>query len=373
MHSNPSVWPHPPCIFVDYHHKSITVTAWRKGERVTKRDVLRAGVTGKLLRPKTSRHMIPDRPINIKISLTLLLKENTMKSNTLLQLIGNTPVVELTRYQPTKGVRIIAKLEGNNPGGSVKDRIALAMILDAEKKGRIKAGVTIIEATSGNTGIGLAMIAAIRGYRFTAVMPESVSIERRKLLEAYGAEIFLTDGAKGTNYAIEITNGMVKNNPEKYLMLDQFNNVANVLAHYQTTGKEIIQQIPDVTHFVAGMGTGGTLMGVGKRLKEYNKAIQVIGVEPIAGSTIQGLRNMKAYKPSIYDESKLDQKLMIDADGIAFDLARDLFKKEGISVGISSGAALWGAMEIAKTIKHGTVVTIFPDRGDRYASTKLFR
>ena len=184
-----------------------------------------------------------------------------MKSNTLLQSIGNTPVVELTRYQPTNGVRIVAKLEGHNPGGSVKDRIALSMILDAEKKGRIKAGITIIEATSGNTGIGLAMIAAIRGYRFTAVMPESVSIERRKLLAAYGAEIVLTDGAKGTNYAIEVANTMVRDNPKKYLMLDQFNNMANVLAHYHGTGKEIIKQVPDVTHFVAGMGTGGTLMG----------------------------------------------------------------------------------------------------------------
>lgn len=295
-----------------------------------------------------------------------------MKSNTLLQLVGHTPVVNLTRYQPNNNVRIVAKLEGHNPGGSVKDRIALAMILDAEKKGRIKAGITIIEATSGNTGIGLAMIAAIRGYRFTAVMPESVSIERRKLLAAYGAEIVLTDGAKGTNYAIEVANDMVKNNPEKYLMLDQFNNMANVLAHYRTTGKEIIKQVPFVTHFVAGMGTGGTLMGVGRRLKEYNNTIQIIGVEPLAGSTIQGLRNMKAYTPSIYNESKLDQKMMIDVDAIAFDLARDLFKKEGISVGISSGAALWGAMEVAKTLKQGTIVTIFPDRGDRYASTKLF-
>ena len=217
------------------------------------------------------------------------------------------------------------------------------------------------------------MIAAIRGYKFTAVMPESVSIERRKLLTAYGAEIVLTNGAKGTNYAIEVANTMVRDNPEKYLMLDQFNNVANVLAHYHTTGKEIIQQVPDITHFVAGMGTGGTLMGVGKRLKEYNSTIQVIGVEPMPGSTIQGLRNMKAYMPSIYDESKLDQKLQIDVDGIAFDLARDVFKKEGISVGISSGAALWGAIEIAKTIRRGTIVTIFPDRGDRYASTSLFR
>jgi len=218
-----------------------------------------------------------------------------MKYQNILETIGNTPIVELKKYSPNSKIKILAKLEGNNPGGSVKDRIALFMINQAEKDSLLDKNETIIEATSGNTGIGLAMIAAIKGYSFLAVMPESASIERRKLMKAYGAKIHLTDGIKGTNYAIEVANRMVRKNPEKYIMLDQFNNQANVQAHYQTTGREIIRQVPDISHFVAGMGTGGTLMGVGQKLKEFNSKIQVIGVEPIAGSKIQGLRNMKKF------------------------------------------------------------------------------
>lgn len=294
-----------------------------------------------------------------------------MKFVSLLQIIGNTPIIELKSYS-TKNVKILAKLEGNNPGGSVKDRIALYMIQDAEKKGLLKSGKILLEPTSGNTGIGLAMISAVKGYNFTAVMPESVSLERRKLLQAYGADIILTDGGKGTNYAITVANDLLKSNDKKYIMLDQFNNPANVLAHYETTGVEIIKQAPQITHFIAGMGTGGTLMGVGRKLKQFNKNIQIIGIEPIAGSKIQGLRNMKAYTPSIYIETELDRKLNIPDDNSAFDLAKDLFKKEGLSVGISSGAALWGAIETSKTVKKGTIVVIFPDRGDRYISTALF-
>jgi len=295
-----------------------------------------------------------------------------MKNITILQTIGNTSTVELKRYSLNSKVKILAKLEGSNPGGSIKDRIAFYMINDAMEKGLLDRNKKIIEATSGNTGIGLAMISAILGYKFVAVMPESVSLERRKLLTAYGAEIILTDGLKGTNYAIEIAKKMVSESSQQYVMLDQFNNQANVLAHYETTGVEIVRDIPTITHFVAGMGTGGTLMGVGKRLKEFNNKIQIIGIEPMPGSKIQGLRNMAAYNPPIYEESKLDNKLVIKNDDFAFELASDLFKKEGISVGISSGAALWGAIEIAKTIKRGTIVTIFPDRGDRYVSTSLF-
>ncbi len=289
-----------------------------------------------------------------------------MKYKNLLQTIGNTPIIELSRYSPSLKIKILAKLEGSNPGGSIKDRIAFYMIKDAENKGLIKSDTVIIEPTSGNTGIGLAMISAIKKYKFTAVMPESVSVERQKILKKYGAEIILTDGSKGTNYAIEFAHQLIKNE-KKYLMIDQFNNPANVLAHYQTTGVEIINQVPNITHLVAGMGTGGTLMGVGKRLKEFNKNIKIIGVEPMQGSKIQGLRNMKEYVPSIYEETKLDSKLDIK-DEIAFELMNDLFKKEGLSVGISSGAALWGAIEVAKKIKSGTIVTIFPDRGDRYLS-----
>ena len=296
-----------------------------------------------------------------------------MKYKNLLNIIGNTQVVELTKFSPNNKVKILAKLEGSNPGGSVKDRIAYFMIMEARKKGSLNKNITIIEATSGNTGIGLAMISAYFGYKFTAVMPESVSIERRKLIKAYGAEIILTDGAKGTNYAIQVANNLVKNNPGKFVQLDQFNNKMNVEAHYQTTGKEIIKQVPNIVHFVAGMGTGGTLMGVGKRLKEHNQNIKVIGVEPKTGSTIQGLRNMKAYIPTIYKEDFLDKKLDLIEDMLAFDLARELYRKEGLSVGISSGAALWGAIEVAKTLKSGVIVTLFPDRGDRYTSTQLFK
>jgi cysteine synthase len=290
----------------------------------------------------------------------------------IMNIIGNTPVVELHRYSVNPKVKILAKLEGNNPGGSVKDRIAFYMIMEAIKRNLISPTKIIMEPTSGNTGIGLAIISTILGYKFTAVMPESASVERRKLLKAYGAEILLTDGSKGTNYAIEVARNMAKEETAKYIMLDQFNNKANVLAHYETTGPEILKDVTGITHFVAGMGSGGTLMGVGRRLKEYNININVIGVEPKPMSKIQGLRNMSAYKPSIYNASNLDDKLNLEDDEIAFALALDLHKKEGLSVGISSGAALWGAIEISKKIKEGIIVTVFPDRGDKYLSTSLF-
>lgn len=295
-----------------------------------------------------------------------------MGNTTLLKTIGNTPVVELKRYSPKSKVRIFAKLEGGNPGGSVKDRVALYMIKKALKEGKLSPAKTIIEPTSGNTGIALAMLSAVFGYKFTAVMSESASVERRKLLVAFGAEVILTDGAKGTNYAIEVTKAIVAKDPARYVFLDQFGNPANIQAHYKTTGKEIIQQVPELNYFVAGMGTGGTLMGVGRRLKEFDSKIHVVGVEPKPLSKIQGLRNMGTYNPPIFDKSRLDFKLVITDDEPAFDLARDLFKKEGISVGISSGAALWGAIEIAKTLKSGVVVTLFPDKGAKYLSTALF-
>lgn len=293
-----------------------------------------------------------------------------MSYKTLIQTIGDTPMVELTRYSPHARVKIVAKLEGANPGGSVKDRVALAMVLDAQKKGLLGTGRELLEPTSGNTGIGLAMLSAVFGYRFTAVLPEGVSIERRKLLQLYGAQLLLTDGAKGTNHAICVARELAERE-KKYVMLDQFTNQANVMAHYYGTGLEIIRQAPYVTHFVAGMGTGGTLMGVGKRLRAYNPRIEIIGVEPRAGSAIQGLRHMLAYTPPIFNKEALNKALSLEDDEIAFDLARDLFKKEGLSVGISSGAALWGAISVAKQLNEGVVVTLFPDRGDRYASTRL--
>lgn len=296
---------------------------------------------------------------------------NKMKYPTIINTIGKTPLIEL-KYYSSKKVKILAKLEGNNPGGSVKDRIALYMIKDAQQRQILSKDKIIIEPTSGNTGIGLAMISVILGYKFIAVMPESASLERRKILKLYQAGIILTDGKKGTNFSIEVAKKMLKTN-QKYLMLDQFSNLANTLAHYETTGLEIIREVPQITHFVAGMGTGGTLMGTGKKLKEYNSKIKIIGLEPKPFSQIQGLRNMKAYIPAIFDEKKLDQKLFIPDDSLAFELTKDLFKKEGLSVGLSSGAALWGALQIKNKIKKGVIVTIFPDRGDRYLSNSLIK
>ncbi len=295
-----------------------------------------------------------------------------MKNTTITELIGKTPLLELEYFSPNPNVRIFAKLESRNPAGSVKDRLAYYLIKDAEEKHLLSRDKIIVEATSGNTGIGLAMISAKKGYKFLAVMPESASIERRKIMKMYGADIKLTDGEKGTNYSIEVVQKMVRNEPEKFINLNQFENPANPQAHYETTGREIIKSLPEVTHFVAGMGTGGTLMGTGKRLKGFNSNIKVIGVEPNAGSKIQGLRNMAAYTPSIFNKAKLDGVLNIIDDEAAFDLSKALFKKEGISVGISAGAALWGAIQVAYRIQQGNIVTIFPDSGDKYLSTKLF-
>lgn len=295
-----------------------------------------------------------------------------MKHNTITNLIGQTPLLELRYFSPNENVRIYAKIESRNPAGSVKDRLAHYLIKDAENKNLLDSNKIIIEATSGNTGIGLSMLSAAKGYKFLAVMPESASIERRKIMQMYGADIILTDGEKGTNYSIQVVKEMVKSEPDKYINLDQFNNPANPKAHYETTGKEILNALPDITHLVAGMGTGGTLMGTGRRLKEFSSKIKIIGVEPKVGSKIQGLRNMTAYTPSIFNADSLDEKFDIENDESAFELSRSLYKKEGISVGISSGAALWGAIQVANKIEYGNIVTIFPDSGDKYLSTSLF-
>ncbi|MHB8156184.1 MAG: PLP-dependent cysteine synthase family protein [Desulfocucumaceae bacterium] len=292
-----------------------------------------------------------------------------MLINDIIDTIGNTPVVELKTYGKP-GLRIFAKLEGNNPGGSVKDRTAKYLINNAEKAGLLEGGKVIIEATSGNTGIALAMLSAIKGYKFVAVMPENASIERIKLLKAFGAEVILTDGDKGTNGSIEVARKMVAED-KKYYMPDQFSNPANPQAHYESTGKEIIEDIPGVTAFVAGVGTGGTLTGAGKRLKAYNPAIDIIGVEPGPRTGIQGLRNMVAYKPPVYDDSIIDYKLDVPDDE-AFRLARELYVREGLTVGISCGAALWGALKYGETTDSGNIVVIFPDRGEKYFSTELF-
>lgn len=283
--------------------------------------------------------------------------------------IGNTPVTELKTYG-RPGVKIFAKLEGTNPGGSVKDRTARYLIEAAEKEGSLSEGKVILEATSGNTGIALAMIAALKGYSFTAVMPENASVERIKLLRAHGAEVILTDGSQGTNGAIEVARRMLDED-HRYFMPDQFSNPANPLAHFETTGKEIIDDVPGITAFVAGVGTGGTLTGAGKRLKAYSPGIHIVGVEPGPQTRIQGLRNMQAYKPPIYDDTIIDYKLDVPDDE-AFRLARELYVKEGLSVGISCGAALWGAIKYSEIVGEGNIVVIFPDRGDKYFSTELF-
>lgn len=291
----------------------------------------------------------------------------------ILDCIGNTPIARLDRINPNPKVRLYAKLEGNNPGGSVKDRIAYYMVQAAEKAGRLKNGSIILEATSGNTGIGLAMVGTARGYRVKLVMPECVSLERRKVLEAFGAELVLSPGNEGTDGAIRLAHKIFEENKNGYFMPNQFDNEANVRAHYETTGKEIIEQTKgEVSVFVAGMGTTGTLMGAGRRLKEYNSNIKIVGVEPVLGHRIQGLKNMKeSIVPKIFNPSALDEKLNVNDDD-AFNTTRRLAVEEGLFVGMSSGAAMWAAIKKAEEMRGGTIVVILPDRGDRYLSTALF-
>ena len=287
--------------------------------------------------------------------------------------IGNTPLIRIETINPMPDVTVLAKLEGNNPGGSVKDRIALYMIKDAEEAGLIKHGDTILEATSGNTGIGLAMVGAAKGYRVKLVMPECVSLERRKVLEAFGAELVLSPGNEGTDGAIRLAHKIISDNPKDYFMPNQFDNCSNIRAHYETTGKEIIEQTSGkLDMFVAGMGTTGTLMGAGRRLKEYSEKIRVVGVEPFLGHRIQGLKNMQeSIVPKIYTPDTLDEKINV-TDEDAFETTRKLAVKEGLFVGMSSGAAMYGALRMAEQLKKGTIVVILPDRGDRYLSTTLF-
>ena len=292
----------------------------------------------------------------------------------ILSAVGNTPLVEFTNLNCDSKVRIFGKLEGANPGGSVKDRHAYYMIKKAEESGELVHGKIILEATSGNTGIALAMIGAAKGYKVKLIMPECVSIERRRILEAFGTEVILTPGCDGTDGAIRRAHELLRNEPKKYFMPNQFENEHNVLAHYETTGPEIFTQTKgDVDIFVAGMGTTGTLMGVGKYLKEQKPGIKIVGVEPTKGHAIQGLKNMEeALVPKIYHPELLDEKITVK-DEDAFETTRLLATRAGIFVGMSSGAAVAGALQIAKKITHGTIVVILPDRGDRYLSTTLFR
>jgi len=290
-----------------------------------------------------------------------------------LDTIVNTPLVEISRLNDNPRVRVLAKLEYFNPGGSVKDRPALTMIEAAERSGELTADKIVIEATSGNTGIGLALVCAVKGYRLLLAMSESVSVERQKILKARGAEIMLTPGHLGTDGAIEEVYRLVRDHPGRYFMVDQFNNPANWQAHYHGTAVEIWEQTAGaVTCLVACLGTSGTLMGTSRKLKELNAGIQIVGVEPYLGHRLQGLKNMKeAYRPEIFEKQRLDEKINID-DEEAFEMTRRLAKIEGLFVGMSSGAAMAVALRQARRMSTGTVVAILPDGGERYLSTPLF-
>ena len=294
-----------------------------------------------------------------------------MRSANLMDAIGNTPLVELPSYSPRPGVRIFAKLEGNNPTGSVKDRIARAMVQAALDDGSLTPDKTILEPTSGNTGISLAMVARRLGYRFVAVMPKSVSPERVQLLEAYGAEIVSSPGEQGSNGAIAVAQGMVAENPS-YLMLYQYGNPANPRAHYETTGPEIIRDLPEVTHFVAGLGTGGTLMGTGRRLKEFNPDVEVIAAAPEPNDLIQGLRSLEdGFVPPILDLKQLDARIMIGAEE-SFRITSELLEREGVFAGVSSGAVLGAAIRVAERLDGANIVCLFADGGWKYLSTGLW-
>ena len=290
----------------------------------------------------------------------------------ILDVIGNTPLVKINKLNINRDVEIYAKLEGHNPGGSIKDRTALYLIKDAEERGLLNNDKIILEPTSGNTGIGLALVCAYKGLKCSIVLPESVSIERRQILKAFGVELILSPGEKGTDGAIDLANEILKNNPDKYVMLDQFNNPANIKAHYETTGKEIIEQLENkkIDYFVAGIGTSGTIMGVGQRLKEKYPNIKVIAVEPTLHHKIQGLKNLKeAHVPGIFEKRKIDRIITV-TDEEAFYYTKLLAQIEGIFVGISSGAALAGCIKIAEKLNAGIIVTVFPDNGYKYLSTK---
>jgi cysteine synthase len=288
-----------------------------------------------------------------------------------LDLIGNTPMVEVSELSPAPGVRILAKLEGRNPGGSVKDRIALSMVEEAEKDGTLTPGQTLLEPSSGNTGIGLAMVARVKGYPVKIVMPANVSIERRQLLAVWGAEIIESPASEGSNGAVRLAQRMAGEHPE-YAFLYQYGNPGNPRAHYEGTGPEIWRDCPEVTHFVAGLGTSGTLLGVGRYLKERNPDLQVWAVEPPSGEMVDGLRNLDdGYIPPIFSDwggpELLDRKAVIGPRA-SISWTRRL-AEVGIFCGISSGCAMAGAARCASAIGEGVIVTVFPDDGWKYLST----
>jgi cysteine synthase len=296
-----------------------------------------------------------------------------MLNQNILELIGQTPLVKLNKLKPSERVNMFAKLEGQNPGGSIKDRIALAMINEAERTGKLTKRQTIIEPSSGNTGIGLAMVGAIKGYKVKIIMPENATRERVILLKKYGAEVEFCNSADWVGEtAITRIRNFAQQNPD-YIMLDKYKNPIAAKIHYQTTAAEIISQCPQITHFVSAMGTGGTITGVGKRLKEYNSKIKIIGVEIKPGSKIPGPRNLATYIPPILDFQNVDQRMMIEDENQVFKLAEDLALQEGIFYGLSSAAALSAALATVQESENSeaNIVIIFPDRGDKYFSLCL--
>jgi cysteine synthase len=287
--------------------------------------------------------------------------------------IGKTPLVRINHLNSNSAVPLYAKLEGFNPTGSVKDRIALTMIEQAEADGLLTKDKTIIEATSGNTGIGLAMIGRVKGYNVEIVMSAAVSVERQKIIKAFGANLVLTDPKLGTDGAIIKTRELVEANPKKYFNPDQFSNMSNWMAHHKTTAEEIWDETNGkITHFVSALGTSGTLMGIGKFLKEKNPDIKIVEAHPEFGHYIQGLKNMEeAIVPEIYDPSAIDISFLINTEE-AYAKAREIVAKEGIFVGMSSGAAMLAAEKTLESLTSGLVVVVFPDRGEKYLSTTLF-
>ena len=291
-----------------------------------------------------------------------------MRTESVLGVIGNTPLVGIHALSPNPDVRLYAKLEGQNPGGSSKDRIALTMVDLAERDGTLRPGDTILEPSSGNTGIGLALVAKLRGYRLRVVMPENVSVERRQLLEIFGADIVDSPGEEGSNGAIRLAEKLAADDPTQRLLF-QYGNPANPLAHYEGTGPEIWRDCPDVDVFVAGLGTSGTLMGVGKFLKEQKPSVRIVAVEPPAGELVQGLRSLdEGFVPPIFDPALLDRKLIVRPRE-SITCLRRLLNECGVFAGVSSGAAIAGAVRAARDLESGTVVTLLPDGGWKYLSS----
>lgn len=294
-----------------------------------------------------------------------------MKYRSVIDMIGNTPLVDISVMSPNPRVEIWAKLEGNNPTGSVKDRIAKFMVEEAERTGRLKPGATILEPSSGNTGIALAMIGRLRGYRVKIVMPDAVSIERTQLLEAFGAEIILSPGDLGSNGAVRMATEIRDANPD-WVMLFQYENEMNPRAHYETTAAEIIADLPDLDVFVGGLGTGGTLTGNGRRLKEHNPAIRVVAAAPHPGDLVQGLRALEdGYIPPVFDDTVLDGRIVVDSR-TSFAVTKELTQKTGVFAGVSSGSVVRAAQRTAEKMESGKIVCLLADGGWKYLSTGLW-